>query len=44
VKFLPHVSKVRDAGEKPSQEEKKAIEEPPAQKLEVAWRYNNLLT
>ena len=45
VKFLPNVSKVRDPNEK---EEQKATEnENPdiegQEKLQVAWRYNNLL-
>jgi hypothetical protein len=42
IKFLPNVSKIRDPNEK---EEKKVLDpdmESP-EKLQVAWRYNNLL-
>lgn len=40
IKFLPNVAKTRDSDQK---EESKAVE-PENKKLEVAWRYNNLLS
>jgi len=43
VKFLPNVTKIKDPNEK-EKEEVKALDPDMEPKLQVAWRYNNLLS
>ena len=44
IKFLPNISKIKEKEPKNNdKEESKTPQDPDQEKLQVAWRYNNLL-